>query len=446
MEMNRRLMNKRDSVAEHLGAYVTPLPEQPADVTVPDALAQALASAHIVGLGEATHGTAEFTRLRHAVLQHLVTERGCRLLGLEANYTAALALDAYVTDDEGDPETALDQLNSWVWQTEELRDLLTWLREFNGGRPVDDRVRIRGFDAQYVEGPARAIQDFLVEVDPGFLEQVADNLAILADETVRGDRHNVAEEHVELAEETVSTLADRFASQADTYAARGSQASVDRARWHLRTMEGAVTFASESYSMDAPQGAVNRRDEWMAENVARLVANTEGPVVLWGHNGHLVPMTSVVDDASFTPLGRHLAERFGDDYRVVMTDFNRGSFTAIPDPLEVEDPQPTTFMVDSFHEDSPYADEAWVPERTVNGVLADHEAEACYLDVTGAAADSDLDEWLDQHHPVRDIGTAFWDESAHLTGYRLPEEVVGLLFVTESTPTTVLNRGDGNAG
>lgn len=95
--------------------------------------------------------------------------------------------------------------------------------------------------------------------------------------------------------------------------------------------------------------------------------------------------------------------------------------------------------MDPFHEVTPYGNETWAPERTVNGVLADHETEACYLDVTGAAADDDLGDWLDQHHPMRDIGNAFWDESAHLTGYRLPEEVVGLLFVTESTPTTVLD-------
>lgn len=432
-------MSREGSVAERLATYVTPVVEGSEDATIPDPLADVLSEADIVGLGEATHGTAEFTRIRRDVLEYMVTDRGCRLFALETNYPEALTLDAYVAEGDCNPEHALDRLNTWVWQTEEMADLLRWLREFNADGPDDDRVRIRGFDAQYVEEAARAIRDFLADTDPRFLEQIADNLEILTDERVRGDRYNIAEKHIEMAEETAAKLESRFENWSSEYVDCSSQAAVDRIQWHLRTLEGAVAFASKSYETDAPHGAVNRRDEFMARNVASLVAEADGPIALWGHNGHLLPGTTVPGADWFTPMGRHLAEQYGDRYRVVATDVNRGSITAIPDPLEVEDPQPTTFTMDPFHEDPPYGNEPWAPERTVNGVLADHAAEACYLDVIGAAADDDLTDWLDQHHPVRDIGNAFWDESAHLTGYRLPEEIVGLLFVTESTPTTVLD-------
>lgn len=437
-------MPRDGSPAERLATYVTPVAERPEGATVPEPLAGALAEADLIGLGEATHGTAQFTRLRRIVLEYMVTELGCRLFALETNYPETLALDAYVVDGEGDPEDALERLNIWVWQTEEMADLLRWLREFNGNRPDGDQVRIRGFDAQYVEKAARAIRNFLADTDPEFLERIADDLEPLEDERIRGDRYNVTSEHIETAEETAATLEDRFDNRSTEYAARSSQAAVDRIQWHLRTLKGAVAFASESYETDAPHGAVNRRDEYMAQNVTSLVTEADGPVAIWGHNGHLLPGTSSPEDDWFTPMGYHLAERYGGCYRVVATDFNRGSVTAIPDPLEVEAPQPTTFTVDPFHEDPPYRNETWAPERTVNGVLADHEAEACYLDVTGAVTDDDLADWLNQHHPVRDIGNAFWDESTHLTGYRLPEEVVGLLFVTNSTPTTVLDRDNGN--
>lgn len=328
IRINFREMPGDSSVAERLAEYVTPLAERPEDATVPDPLADALAEASLVGLGEATHGTAEFTRVRRIVLEYLVTELGCRLFALETNYPEALALDAYVADGEGDPKDALNRLNTWVWQTEEMADLLRWLREFNTDRPDDDRVRIRGFDAQYVEEAARAIRDFLADTDPEFLEQIADNLETLADKRVQGDRYNIAEEHIETAEETIRTLEGRFENRSTEYAASSSQAAVDRIQRHLQTLEGAVAFASESYETDAPPGAVNRRDEFMARNVASLVAEVDGPVALWGHNGHLLPGTTVPEDDWFTPMGRHLAERYGDRYRVVATDVNHGSVTA----------------------------------------------------------------------------------------------------------------------
>jgi hypothetical protein len=75
--------------------------------------------------------------------------------------------------------------------------------------------------------------------------------------------------------------------------------------------------------------------------------------------------------------------------------------------------------VGPFHTEPPYEDEAWAPDRSLNGALSEHESAACYVDIAGVADDPELSAWLGEHHPVRDIGTAFWDESAHLTGYRV---------------------------
>lgn len=90
-----------DAIADH----AIPLPStDPADLRP---LADALADRTVVGLGEATHGTREFFRLKHRLIRFLVEEHGFRAVALESNFLVALALDDYVTRSEGDPREAI---------------------------------------------------------------------------------------------------------------------------------------------------------------------------------------------------------------------------------------------------------------------------------------------------------------------------------------------------
>ncbi|MEM4781447.1 MAG: erythromycin esterase family protein [Halalkalicoccus sp.] len=434
--------SSEQGLAEHTSGLSTSDPEtDPSDLRP---LRDALANARVVGLGEATHGTREFCELRHRVVRLLVENLDYRLFGLEAGFTETLAIDNYVVRGEGDPREALAGLDLWPWNTEEMLALVEWLREFNADRPLDDRVRFYGFDAQFVEKPVVAVREYLSAVDPDGLAEIADDICSLESKDVRGERYAVAKEHVDAAEATVAALTDRFERREDEYVDTTSRNAYDLARRQLRTIEQATEFARASHEHDEPRGAVSLRDEYMVENVAWILNHEDRDrIVLWAHNGHL--MKTGTDGGpweEFTPMGSHLAERFGEDYHVIGTDFNRGSFLATPDPVDVEDPEPRPFTVGRFHEEEPYDGEPWAPDRPLNGALTGLDPDPLYLDVAAAADDPGLGDWLACRHPVRDIGNAFWDESFHLGGFRLPVELDGLLFVETSTPTRLL---DGEA-
>lgn len=429
-------------LARRLDEYTTALATSDPELELVDLrpILDMLTNARVVGLGEATHGTHEFFELRRRVLRLLVEELDFRLIGLEAGFAETLAVDDYVVHGEGDPREALASLDLWPWNVEEMLALVEWLRRFNADRPAEDRVRFYGFDAQFVEEPAAAIREYLSAADSGFLTEVDDNLRSLESEGIRGQRYNIAEEHLDTAMSTTAALVDRFERLEGEYVAETSRGAYDLARRKLRTIEQAIDFASASHEANEPHGAVNLRDEYMAENAAWILDHERADrIALWAHNGHL--MKGRTDSGlweEFTPMGHHLAARFGDDYRVIGADFNHGSFLATPDPLDVDDPEPRPFAVRGFHEDEPYSDEPWAPDRSLNGVLTGFDSDVLFFDVAAAANDPTLSTWLADRHPVRDIGNAFWDESSHLGGFRLPAEMDGLLFVTESTPTTVL--------
>ncbi len=431
-----------------LDRYVTSLPDtDPATAREHLApLADSLSDATLVGLGEATHGTHEFVTLRDGLVRSLVADHGFRLLALEVGFAESLALDRYVREGDGDPEAALCDLGLWVWATEELRALLEWLRSFNEGRPAGDRVRVLGFDAPSVSAPAAGLREYLDRVAPGTLAEVREGLDLLADGDVRAVPFPLAAEHVPVAEETVSALESRFDAREAEWVGLSGAEPYRLARGHLRTLDDAVTFAAESHRTDAPWGARDVRDERMADRVRWLLdlAGADRALV-WAHNGHLFRGRTDGPWEDYTPMGRHLHGRFGDDYRVVATGFDRGSFRAFEDPEAVDRPEPVVFTLGPFADVLP--EDGPLPSPTVGEVLTDAagEDEAVRFDVRRAAGDPGLDGWLADPHPLRDVTAAFFDEAEHWWSLAPPAEMDALLFVPETAPVTLLEDAPRHA-
>lgn len=90
------------------------------DVDAYAALVEALTvreGAGIIALGEATHGNAEFQRLRRDVLERLTEEYGVRSFALEADFGEAAGVDEYIKGGAGTAAEALKAYQSCVQNT-----------------------------------------------------------------------------------------------------------------------------------------------------------------------------------------------------------------------------------------------------------------------------------------------------------------------------------------
>jgi erythromycin esterase-like protein len=117
-----------------------------------------IGGARIVALGEATHGTREFFQLKHRLLEFLVTEMGFTTFAIEANWPESLEVNEYVLHGRGDPAMLLAELHCWPWDTEEVLDLIRWMRQYNTSSTHRTRVRFSGFDAQFTAVAAATIK------------------------------------------------------------------------------------------------------------------------------------------------------------------------------------------------------------------------------------------------------------------------------------------------
>lgn len=240
-----------------------------------------IGDARIVALGEATHGTREFFQFKHRVLEFLVAKMGFNLFAIEASEPDAIAIDDYVLTGKGDPAIALGNLGFWTWNTEEVLDMIRWMRMWNDDPSHKTKVRFYGFDMQNPAASQRLLRKWLTANLP-------DALPLL--------------ERKELAP---------LAARLDAYSPHDSA-------W--QTARHFVELLTEDRSA---------RDRSMAQNIEWIMQH-EAPgsrMVVWAHNGHVF-----ADPLPFAPdgtMGVNLRKKFGPQMVVIGFAFDHGSFQAV---------------------------------------------------------------------------------------------------------------------
>ncbi|PBC86621.1 erythromycin esterase [Streptomyces sp. 2224.1] len=312
-----------DDITRWLTEYARPLgtltPGAPHQDLEP--LGEALRDVRIVGLGESTHGTHEFFRLKHRIVEFLVREAGFTTLAMEASASAARALDTYVRHGTGDPARLITRLGFWTWRTEEMLDLVEWLRAHNRGVPESRQVRFVGTDPQRCTDSLEAVAAFLRQVAPERAQDV-DGLQMLkqAHPASRPDPEQALLRRVEALAGFLEDRREQFARHTTADAAR-------EAVEHARILTRAADLVTRSPDLRSGEHSVlAARDRYMADAVARLVDDSPSTrVILWAHNGHL---TAGTYGDGVPSLGSGLRERYGNGYYALALLFGKGSFLA----------------------------------------------------------------------------------------------------------------------
>ena len=135
-----------------------------------DPLLKVVGDSRFVLIGEASHGTHEFYRVRAQITKKLVAEKGFDAVAVEADWPDAYRINQYVRF-EGEDEDAVDALGgfqrfpAWMWRNADVLDFVGWLRNYNEHRH-GGRVGFYGLDLYSLHASIRAVLDFLDKVDP----------------------------------------------------------------------------------------------------------------------------------------------------------------------------------------------------------------------------------------------------------------------------------------
>lgn len=394
-------------------------------------LEEILKEQRIIGLGEATHGTREFFRLKNRILRFLVEELGFRLLALEANFTEMLEIDKYIRNHDGDPMPFSRQ---WIWKTKEMLSIIEWLKDFNETRVPEDQVRFYGFDIQTARRSASFLVDYLERVDPEYVNTVREHLDLLAKQGLQLYKAGIEEAKLAPARRIVSDLRATMESRRSDYLSKSSEPLWEFASQHLTVLEQATTFGEEVQGCDGlfNENALCFREKAMANNIEWVLDHEQTEsIAIWAHNEHVNKIKTTSGGYNVESMGNHLANTFGDEYYAIAFEFGKGDFLA---------------RGKSDTEGGEYKKRKCTLSNSLANTISTRfdsiGHSPLFLDFRGIKDDSVVGHWLNQDHQLHSIGTIYDPDKPerNVETYMLTDSFDGICYVDETRPTKLLQR------
>ncbi|HTV30108.1 MAG TPA: protein-L-isoaspartate(D-aspartate) O-methyltransferase [Xanthobacteraceae bacterium] len=306
-----------------------------------------IGDSRIVLLGEASHGTSEFYRMRERISRELIVNKGFRFIAIEGDWPDAARIDRYVRHLEYRPAewTAFARFPTWMWRNNEVRDFVDWLHQHNATLKLPVRAAFHGLDLYSLYVSIRAVLSYLDEVDPSAAKIARERYGCLTpwqgDPATYGhaaliDSYGTCEEPV------VRALRDLLANRL-AYAAHDGERFFDAVQ-NARLVANAERYYRVMYY--GSRASWNLRDEHMFTTLKNLLAfyGPDSKAIVWAHNSH-------VGDSEATEMASrgehnigHLCRReFGAGVYSVGFGTNSGTVAAASDwdgPMEIKKVQP----------------------------------------------------------------------------------------------------------
>ena len=311
-----------------------------------DGIVDMVGDARFVLIGEASHGTHEFYRVRAEITQRLIAEKGFSAVIVEADWPDAYRVNCFVRGASNDrsPEQALSDFQrfpAWMWRNTVVRDFVTWLREHNAGRPDETaKVGFYGMDLYSLSTSIERVIGYLNSIDPEAAQRARDRYSCFEFTSRDAEAYGYAASFgtgEPCEDEVVQQLLDMQRRYADVTRSDGSMAEDEAfaAEQNARLVKNA-----EEYYRSMFRGRVsswNLRDRHMVETIVALTEHLSrqgqpAKLVVWAHNSHLGDARATeMGTGGEWNVGQRVRERYGDASVLIGFATHTGTVTAATD-------------------------------------------------------------------------------------------------------------------
>ena len=306
-----------------------------------------IGDARVVLLGEATHGTSEFYRMRERISRELIERKGFTFIAIEGDWPDAARIDHYVRHAEYPPSewTAFARFPVWMWRNREVLNFVNWLRERNANVEPGNRVAFHGLDLYSLYNSIRSVLSYLDDIDPQTAKVARQRYGCLtpwqADPATYG--HATLTGAYETCENEVVTMLMDLMQKRKAYAEHDGERFLDAVQ-NARLVANAERYYRTMYY--GSRSSWNLRDSHMFETLKTLL-DFHGPnskAIIWAHNSHVGDSTATeMSLRGEYNIGHLCRQEFGDAAYSIGFGTNSGTVAAASDwdePMEIKTVRP----------------------------------------------------------------------------------------------------------
>jgi erythromycin esterase-like protein len=311
-----------------------------------DSLVDLIGDARFVLIGEASHGTHEFYRIRAQISKVLIVQRGFSAVAVEADWPDAYRVNRFVRGlgNDSDSVEALggfQRFPQWMWRNADVLDFVGWLREHNDQQVFEDRkCGFYGLDLYSLHASIEAVLAYLGKLDPEAARRARHYYSCFEhfgkDITTYG--YAAGFRMTQSCEDAVVKSLVDLRRKAMDYLQRDGQVAVDA--YFCAEQNALVVRNAEEYYRNMFRREVsswNLRDTHMMESLLRLaihLSNRKPPskIIVWAHNSHLGDARATqMGERGELNLGQLVREHFGKEAVSIGFTTYDGTVTAASD-------------------------------------------------------------------------------------------------------------------
>ena len=413
-------------IAEHTSAFNTVEPvlksnPQPSDFSDLTYLKSIVKDSKIIALGESTHGTSEFFKVKHRILQYAILELGVRTFILEDNQLIAERINDYVLYGKGEAEKVIQGLFG-VWNREEMLELIKWIRSYNSSHP-SDKAEFVGIDVQNPQLAFKQTIEFLQQKDSAL---AGESEKLMADIKQEWKSSYFKTDSTLLKWDSDAALNYKIFSNNKSKWLAESKAKSDsiKVEWAIKNARTIKQFVETVLG-----GNYEGRDKAMAENVQWIVnqREPEAKFVIWAHDSHISRGDSKINDENFflgESMGSYLSKEYESDYCALGLFTYQGSCLG-------------TLSYSNFNliEFDIYTSPEGSLDQGLHQISEDLNSNYLIMNLEPFKNDSEKFEWMNIKRPVRYVG--YVAEDYGFGGrYSIPYQFDGIIFIDKSTAAT----------
>lgn len=304
-----------------------------------------IGDAQFVLIGEATHGTDEFYRIRADLTKQLIRYYGFAAVAVEGDWPDCYRANRYVRGTGGlhNANSALAEFlrfPTWMWRNEVVIEFLDWMREYNEKKlDYQQKAGFYGLDLYSLHASIDAVIKYLELVDPGAAGHARYHYGCF-DHYDSGDPQSYGYAATlgltpSCEREVIQQLLELQQRRFDYLQRNGLVAGEE---FFCAEQNAKVARDAEAYYRTMFQGRVaswNLRDKHMADTLHDLTEHLtqqrgeKAKIVVWAHNSH-------VGDARATEMGAQgewnigqlMRESYGSNAVLIGFSTYRGTVTA----------------------------------------------------------------------------------------------------------------------
>lgn len=367
------------------------------DIAVPE-------NAKIIALGEAAHGNIEFQQLKLDVFRQMVEKYNVKAFALESDYGGSEQVNRYIHGGAGNAEEAAEALGFAIYRTEEIAELISYMREYNESAPEGEDLRFYGFDMQRIFYSVQFLTEACKNqgVDTTMLQRLADGENWSSEYDYNDRTEVITQVKNELKNKENSAKAIHYADMLLQYC-------------EFQTL----------IESDEESDSSMLRDKFMAENVKWILQQEQqtghGRIFISGHNGHVAKW------GSFDSMGKLLSNETDNGYYAIGTDFYKTECN-----LPAGSTGKRTNQV--FYSHDPLAKAAKTAGYDI-----------CWLDFSSIPENTELKKLINQYNYLGNLGESYSLLMRILPpSYRMfqPPAVLydSMIFVADAKPTKIADK------